>query len=81
MGCGVTNWDTGNRDSNLGEKQRNPQVDGEGKSQDDDHANSSDCWSGSGDRDRIIQEDKMIKCLMSLNILRTDLHIRRRVHS
>lgn len=58
MGYGVTNWDTRNRESNTGEKQRNAQVDGEGKSLDDGHADSSDCWSGSGDREIIIQEDK-----------------------
>lgn len=58
MGYDITNWDIRNRESNPGEKQRNPQVYGEGNSLDDSHANSLDCPSGSEDLETITQEDK-----------------------
>ena len=75
------NRDRGNRDANSGEKKRNLQDNGEGKPQEDRHANCSDCWSGSEDWEKIIQKIKMIKFLVSLNILRRALHVWGRVHS
>lgn len=72
VGYDAKNREIGNRESNIGEKQRYPQGDNAWKFQDDSPAKAQIAGVDQKTERELFKKIKMIKCLMSLNILKRD---------